>query len=189
MVSLVVTFVVGLIVFLPFPSCQQLVGFVTSATVLSFASGPLVLAAHSGFDALVDFLLEAGADVNSAEAGFGALHEAILRRNEHMVTALLAHGAAPNAPLKAWTPTRRSSKDYNFAPELVGATPFWLAARFNEPEGMRLLLARGVEGADIVAAMVALAVVTTLLVQATTAGILARRLGLVEAPEYVGVVP
>jgi hypothetical protein len=32
--------------------------------------------------------------------------------------------------------------------------------------------------------MVALAVVTTLLVQATTAGALARRLGLVELPEY-----
>ncbi len=45
MVSLVVTFVIGLIVFLPFPSWQQLVGFITSATVLSFASGPLVLAA------------------------------------------------------------------------------------------------------------------------------------------------
>ncbi|HEX2902127.1 MAG TPA: APC family permease, partial [Jatrophihabitans sp.] len=39
--SLVLTFVVGLIVFLPFPSWQQLVGFITSATVLSFASGPL----------------------------------------------------------------------------------------------------------------------------------------------------
>ena len=34
-----------------------------------------------------------------------------------------------------------------------------------------VLLARGVEGAEIVAAMVALAVVTTLLVQATTAGV------------------
>ncbi|GAB3449838.1 APC family permease [Phycicoccus ginsengisoli] len=45
LVSLVVTFVVGLIVFLPFPSWQQLVGFITSATVLSFGSGPLVLAA------------------------------------------------------------------------------------------------------------------------------------------------
>ncbi len=43
--SLIVTFVVGLIVFLPFPSWQQLVGFITSATVLSFASGPLVLTA------------------------------------------------------------------------------------------------------------------------------------------------
>jgi len=45
MLSLIVTFVVGLIVFLPFPSWQQLVGFISSATVLSFASGPLVLAA------------------------------------------------------------------------------------------------------------------------------------------------
>ncbi|HET9499557.1 MAG TPA: APC family permease [Marmoricola sp.] len=45
MVSLVVTFLVGLVVFLPFPSWQQLVGFITSATVMSFASGPLVLVA------------------------------------------------------------------------------------------------------------------------------------------------
>ena len=44
LVSLIVTFFVGLIVFLPFPSWQQLVGFITSATVMSFASGPLVLA-------------------------------------------------------------------------------------------------------------------------------------------------
>lgn len=44
-VSLVVTFVVGLIFFLPFPSWQSLVGFITEATVLSFGTGPLVLAA------------------------------------------------------------------------------------------------------------------------------------------------
>jgi cell volume regulation protein A len=50
-----------------------------------------------------------------------------------------------------------------------------------------VLLAREVEGAEIVAAMVALAIVTTLLVQATTAGALARRLGLLETAEYVGV--
>ncbi len=43
--SLIVTFAVGLIVFLPFPSWQQLVGFITSATVLSFGSGPVVIAA------------------------------------------------------------------------------------------------------------------------------------------------
>jgi potassium/hydrogen antiporter len=47
-----------------------------------------------------------------------------------------------------------------------------------------LLLARGVEGADLAAALVALAIVTTLLLQATTAGAAARRLGLVEEPEY-----
>ncbi len=45
LLSLILAFVVGLIVFLPFPSWQQLVGFITSATVLSFASGPLVMAA------------------------------------------------------------------------------------------------------------------------------------------------
>ena len=45
LVSLLLTFVVGLIVFLPFPSWQQLVGFITSATVLSFGSGPVVLSA------------------------------------------------------------------------------------------------------------------------------------------------
>ncbi len=42
-VSLVVTFIIGLILFLPFPSWQQMVGFVSSATVLSFGSGPLAL--------------------------------------------------------------------------------------------------------------------------------------------------
>jgi amino acid transporter len=45
MIGLLLAFVIGLIAFLPFPSWQQLVGFITSATVLSFASGPLVLAA------------------------------------------------------------------------------------------------------------------------------------------------
>ena len=44
-ISLVLTFVVGLIFFLPFPSWQSLVTFITSATVLSFGTGPLVLAA------------------------------------------------------------------------------------------------------------------------------------------------
>ena len=44
-VAVTVTFVVGLIVFLPFPSWQKLVGFITSATVLSFSSGPLVVGA------------------------------------------------------------------------------------------------------------------------------------------------
>lgn len=43
--SLVLAFVVGLIVLLPFPSWQRLVGFITSATVLSFGSGPIVMAA------------------------------------------------------------------------------------------------------------------------------------------------
>jgi ankyrin len=103
------------------------------------------LAAHSGYGELVEFLLEKGADPNAAAAGFAALHEAIMRRDEKTVGALLARGADPNVPLRTWTPTRRASKDFNFGPELVGATPFWLAARFNEPGVMRLLLKAGVD--------------------------------------------
>jgi amino acid transporter len=44
-VSLILAFIVGLIFFLPFPGWQKLVSFITSATVLSFGSGPLVWAA------------------------------------------------------------------------------------------------------------------------------------------------
>jgi ankyrin repeat protein len=104
-----------------------------------------VLAAHSGFTELVAFLLEKGADANKAEAGFSALHIAIMRRDEAMARALLAHGADPNAPLRTWTPTRRSSRDFHFQPALVGATPFWLAARFNEPGILRLLVRHGAD--------------------------------------------
>jgi ankyrin repeat protein len=104
-----------------------------------------VLAGHSGFGDIEQFLLDKGADPNAAAAGFTALHEAIMRRDEKMVSALLDHGADANAPLKTWTPTRRSSYDYHFEPGLVGATPFWLAARFDEPSVMRLLLKHGAD--------------------------------------------
>jgi len=103
------------------------------------------LAAHSGFRSLVEFLLEKGADPNAAPSGFTALHEAIMRRDEEMVAALLDHGADANAPLKTWTPTRRSSDDWNFEPLIVGASPYWLAARFTEPDVMRLLVKHGAD--------------------------------------------
>ena len=106
----------------------------------SWGVSATVLAAHSGFGGLVALLLEKGADPNRAEAGFTALHIAVMRRDEKMAADLLDHGADPNAPLKTWTPTRRSSHDFFFHPALVGATPFWLAARFDEPGMMRLLL-------------------------------------------------
>jgi ankyrin len=105
----------------------------------------VTLAAHSGFAELVEFLLESGADPNADGPGFTGLHEAIMRRDERIVSALLAYGADPNAPLRTWTPLRRSSEDFNFDPELVGATPFWLAARFSEPGVMRLLAQYGAD--------------------------------------------
>ena len=105
----------------------------------------VVLAAHSGFTDVVEFLLEKGANANSDRAGFTALHEAVMRRDENLVKVLLDHGADANLPVRSWTPTRRSSRDFNFPPELIGATPFWLAARFTEPEVMRLLAKHGAD--------------------------------------------
>ena len=102
-----------------------------------------VLAAHSGYRDLVEFLLDKGADPNLAEAGFTALHNAIMHRDEAMAAALLAHGANPNTPLRTWTPTRRSSRDFHYPPVLIGATPYWLAARFTQPGIMRLLVKHG----------------------------------------------
>ncbi len=43
--SILFTFIIGLIVFLPFPSWQSLVGFLSSASVMSYGVGPLVLIA------------------------------------------------------------------------------------------------------------------------------------------------
>ncbi|HEY7336585.1 MAG TPA: ankyrin repeat domain-containing protein [Bryobacteraceae bacterium] len=103
------------------------------------------LAAHSGFTSVVEFLLDKGANPNLAENGFTALQEAVMRRDEKMVAALLDHGADANSPLKTWTPTRRSSDDFNFEPQLVGASPYWLAARFTEPAVMRLLVQHGAD--------------------------------------------
>jgi ankyrin repeat protein len=103
------------------------------------------LAAHSGFAEVVAFLLDKGADPNAAKAGFTALHEAVMRRDEKLAALLLSHGADANARLGTWTPMRRSSRDWNFAPELVGATPYWLAARFAQPGMMRLLVERGAD--------------------------------------------
>ena len=104
-----------------------------------------VLAAHAGHAEIVELLLETGADPNAAGAGYTALHAAILRRNERAVRALLAHGADPSAPVLSGTPTRRDSEDFYIHTMYIGATPFWLAARFNQPETMRLLAAHGAD--------------------------------------------
>ena len=103
------------------------------------------LSAFSGYGEIAQYLLDNGADPNNDKPGFTALHCAIMRRDEPTVAALLARGANPNAPVKAWTPTRRSSDDYHFMPALVDATPYWLAARFAQPGVMRLLAKHGAD--------------------------------------------
>ena len=103
------------------------------------------LAAHGGHRELLEFLLDNGADPNAADAGFAALHDAVMRNDTRMVAALLAHGADPNQPLLTWTPTRRASRDHHYPPPFVGASPFWLAARFARIDLMRMLADHGAD--------------------------------------------
>ena len=105
----------------------------------------LALAAHAGQREVAESLLAAGADPNAAGAGFAPLHAAVMHRDQRLVAALLENGADPDARVRNWTPTRRASRDHHFSPALVGATPFWLAARFREPGIMRLLARHGAD--------------------------------------------
>ena len=113
------------------------------------AIGGLIASPHArppnDAEGLVEFLLAQGADPNADEAGYTGLHAAILRRSERAVRALLAHGADPNAVLRTATHTRRDSFDFYFDKPFVGATPFWLAARFNQRHVLRLLADHGAD--------------------------------------------
>src|SRR5262249_53983211 len=105
----------------------------------------LVLAAHSGNGEAARLLLEKGADPNADGAGYTALHAAILRSDLALVNTLLAHGAKPGVQITKGTPLRRNSQDYNLPATLIGATPYWLAAKYVEPDIMRALSAAGAE--------------------------------------------
>ena len=110
-----------------------------------YGTSAAVVAAHSGHRAVAEFLLEQGADPNAADAGYTALHAAILHKDAALVRALLDHGADPEARVQAPTPVRRDAVDFYLHPSYVGAAPFWLAARFNAPDIMRLLLDYGAD--------------------------------------------
>ena len=119
----------------------------------------LVIAAHSGHGSLAAFLLDEGADANAAPLGYTALHAAVVRgtlldrdvlnrdpgAGVSLVRALITHGADPNAQLAKGTPVRRWSHDFAFMARWVGATPFWLAAKFLEVDMMRVLADAGAD--------------------------------------------
>jgi uncharacterized protein len=110
----------------------------------------LVLAAHSGQTEVGILLLEKGANPDAADAGYTALHAAVLRSDLGLVKALLARGANPNIRMTKGTPLRRDTTDFNLPATLVGSTPYLLAAKFLEPEIMRALAG---SGADLKATM------------------------------------
>lgn len=105
----------------------------------------LVMASHSGHSPLVVSLLELGANPDAAGSGYTALHAAVLRGDLNMVTQLISHGAHVNVLVTKGTSSRRYSTDLALNAAWVGATPFWLAARFAEPEIMRVLAAHGAD--------------------------------------------
>ena len=105
----------------------------------------LVVAAHSGHAEVATLLLEKGADPNSADAGYTALHAAVLRSDLALVNALLVSGANPNVRTTKGTPIRRDTTDFNLPATLVGSTPYLLAARFLEPDIMKALAAGGAD--------------------------------------------
>ena len=105
----------------------------------------LVIAAHSAHEPLAIYLLEQGADPNASEAGYTALHAAVLRSGVQLVNALLAHGADPNALIQQGTPGRRISADYSLRHQMIGANAFWLAAQYGELEILRTLAEHGAD--------------------------------------------
>jgi len=123
------------------PSATLLVNAGSNVNAIS-ASGvsPLIEAVHGGNAEIVQLLSENGADLNAADPGYTALHAAVLRRNYPALELLLALGADTEIRVEKATPTRRQSLDFHFHETFVGATPLWLAARFTEPDMMRVLL-------------------------------------------------
>ena len=105
----------------------------------------LVITAHSGHGPLAIYLLENGADPNAADAGYTALHAAVLRSEVALAEALLDHGADVNAVVEKGTPGRRFSADYSIRHQAVGGNAFWLAARYGELAIARLLAERGAD--------------------------------------------
>ena len=107
----------------------------------------LLVAIDSGHADMALFLLEQGADPSHAGAGRTALHSAVQRRMPAVVTALLEHGADPNALLARRLPfvSRRINQDNGLTPSNTGATPFFLAASFGDLESIRILIDAGAD--------------------------------------------
>ena len=126
-------------------------------------SSPLLVAIINTHYALAKYLLEHGADPNATDdKGRASLYAAIDMRNMEwstrpappekdtlsdleIITALLDHGANPNARLAKKIPLRgQPSFDGRWA-NAIGATPFWRAAQSDDVAVMKLLVARGAD--------------------------------------------
>ena len=105
----------------------------------------LAITIHSGHTDFALFAIEAGADPNADDAGYAPLHAAVLRGDLALVGALIAAGGDSNTRLEKGTPLRRAGQDWYLAPQLASATPYWLAAYYQEPAIMRALADAGAD--------------------------------------------
>ena len=105
----------------------------------------LVVAAHLGNAAVAGVLLDAGADPNTAGAGYTALHVAATRGDVATVQALLAHHADINARQQQGSPTLRVNSGHSLDFRMAGATPYILAARAGYFDVMRVLADKGAD--------------------------------------------
>ncbi len=109
-------------------------------------STALLVATESGHEGMVGFLIEAGADLNAIGAGRTALHASVQHQRPDIATQLLAEGADPNARLQSRLPRFAGDLSSSTGPlSMVGATPFWLAAKFANLKMMRLLVDHGAD--------------------------------------------
>jgi len=136
---------------------------------------PLVVAAASAREEVGTLLLEHGADANAAGAGYTALHAAIPKNELGLVKALLAHHANPNArlvkaPPAVFGPTGGAGSEVasgalvaaggaradraevagavqarGMRSSGLGASPFWLAAKYVNVPVMHALVAGGAD--------------------------------------------
>lgn len=109
-------------------------------------SAALLVATESGHAGMVQFLVDAGANIDAVSAGRAALHAAVQHQRPDIVALLLDLGAEPNVLLREQLPRFAGDLSVTTGPgSMVGATPFWLAAKFTDVGLMRLLVDRGAD--------------------------------------------
>ncbi|MFL2856649.1 MAG: ankyrin repeat domain-containing protein [Pseudohongiellaceae bacterium] len=107
----------------------------------------LMVAIDSGHEEMAIFLLENGADPDLYGAGRTALHSAVQHQMHALANALLESGANPDAKLARNMPvfSRVILIDNGLSVDKLGATPFFLAAGYNDLEMMDLLIEGGAD--------------------------------------------